>query len=475
MRGARAMRWLVCASGVVLALTTVGSPRVRAQTALTPAEVIASTERHHPRVQAAMLREEVAEAELMAARGGFDPYLSAYGALRTGGYYELRRLDVELRQPTPLWGAEVYAGYRYGRGVDDDMRYPSYYDDQTLGGGEIRAGLLVPLWRDGPFDARRAARARAELRIEQTQGTREAIELDLKQKAAEAYWKWVAAGRKLRVAEELLELATRRLEQTQARAAAGAIAEVDALEAERAVLTRQSAVIAARRGLEATALVLGLFVRDSGGDPRPPSEDRLPDGLPVPDSIGAADVMFPAVLACHPRLRAARASLRATDVDRDLARAQRGPRIDLGLEISRDLGQADVSSLPGTVFESKVRFAMPLLLRGERGRLEATEQRYLAESEDLRLMEDDLRTELGDAVSQWNAARERYELAVRLVDVMRRLAVAEEQRFQAGATDLLVVNLREQSLSEAELSLVDAAAELWMARARWDALTACAQ
>jgi outer membrane protein TolC len=90
-------------------------------------------------------------------------------------------------------------------------------------------------------------------------------------------------------------------------------------------------------------------------------------------------------------------------------------------------------------------------------------------------LEDDLRTELGDAVSQWNAARERYELAVRLVDVMRRLAVAEERRFQAGATDLLVVNLREQSLSEAELSLVDAAAELWMARARWDALTACAQ
>ncbi|MCU0672528.1 MAG: TolC family protein [Myxococcota bacterium] len=471
------MRWLVCASGVVLALTTVGSSTVlRAQRALTPAEVIASTERHHPRVQAAMLREEVAEAELMAARGGFDPYLSAYGALRTGGYYELRRLDVELRQPTPLWGAEVYAGYRYGRGVDDDANYPSYYDDETLRGGEIRAGLLVPLWRDGPFDARRAARARAELRIEQTQGTREAIELDLKQKAAEAYWKWVAAGRKLRVAEELLELATRRLEQTRARAAAGAIAEVDALEAERAVLSRQSSVIAARRGLEATALVLGLFVRDSGGDPRPPSEDRLPDGLPVPDSIGAADVMFPAVLACHPRLRAARASLRATDVDRDLARAQRGPRIDLGLEISRDLGQSDGdSTLPGTVFESKVRFAMPILLRGERGRLEATEQRFLAESEDLRLMEDDLRTELGDAVSQWNAARERYELAVRLVDVMRRLAVAEERRFQAGATDLLVVNLREQSLSEAELSLVDAAAELWMARARWDALTACAQ
>lgn len=420
-----------------------------------------------------MMREEVAEAELMAARGGFDPYLSAYGALRTGGYYELRRLDVELRQPTPIWGAEVYAGYRLGRDVGEND-YPTYYDDQTLSEGELRAGLVVPLWQNGPLDARRAARARAGFGVERARSTREATELDLRQKAAEAYWKWVAAGRKLRVAEMLLSLATQRLEQTRARAAAGAIPEVDALEAERSVLSRQGSVISARRSLEAAALVLGLFVRDSNGDPRAPAESRLPDTLPVPESIGDAETFFPAVLACHPRLRAARASLRATDVGRELARAQRGPRIDLGLEVSRDFGQGS-ASLPGTVFESKLRFAMPLLLRAARGRLEATEQRYLAEAEELRFLEDGIRTELGDAASQWSAARERYELALRLVDVVRRLAVAEERRFQAGATDLLVVNLREQSLAEAEASLVDAAAELWMARARWDALTACAR
>ncbi len=194
----------------------------------------------------------------------------------------------------------------------------------------------------------------------------------------------------------------------------------------------------------------------------------------VAPSPSRLETFFPAVLACHPRLRAARASLRATDVARDLARAQRGPRIDLGLEVSRDFGQGS-SSLTGSVFESKLRFAMPLLLRAARGRLEATEQRYLAEAEELRFLEDGIRTELGDAASQWNAARERYALAQRLAEIVRRLAQAEERRVQAGATDLLVVNLREQSLAEAEASLVDAAAELWMARARWDALTACAR
>ena len=144
---------------LALLVLLLGASAVRAQP-LTPAEVIASTDRHHPRVQAAMMREEVAEAELMAARGGFDPYLSAYGALTTGGYYELRRLDVELRQPTPIWGAEVYAGYRIGRELSDNP-YPTYYDDQTLSEGELRAGILVPLWQNGPLDARRAARVRS--------------------------------------------------------------------------------------------------------------------------------------------------------------------------------------------------------------------------------------------------------------------------------------------------------------------------
>ena len=76
------------------------------------ASVLLSTEAHHPRVRAALANEAVAEAEVLAARGGFDPTLRARGALRHGGYYDLRQLDAELRAPTPLWGAEVWAGVR---------------------------------------------------------------------------------------------------------------------------------------------------------------------------------------------------------------------------------------------------------------------------------------------------------------------------------------------------------------------------
>jgi outer membrane protein, heavy metal efflux system len=442
---------------------------------LTPEAVLASSERHHPRVMAALMREEIAEAELRAARGNFDPQLGARGAARSGGYYELRRLDAELRQPTSVWGAEVYAGYRMGIGAESDQRYPTYYDDQTLSRGEVRAGIWVPLWRDGPLDARRAERRRAIHRLDAAGEDREAVTLELRQRALEAYWAWVAAGRRLAVAEQLLALAEARLAQTRARAADGAIAPVDALEAENAVLARGEMRLRARRALEASALLLGLFVRDGAGAPSPPRPSALPDDLVLPLPLAEAGrVAEGLVLDCHPRLGAARASLRALEVDRDLARAQRAPQLDVGLEVSRDFGEGN-ESLRGTVFESRARFSMPLLMRTPRARLEAAEQRLLAEREELRLLEDALRIELEDVISEWHYARERFEVARTRLGVARRLAEAERDRFDAGTTDLLFVNLREQTMAEAEVALVDAAAELWRARVRWDALTACVE
>ncbi|MEM6958772.1 MAG: TolC family protein, partial [Myxococcota bacterium] len=45
------------------------------------ADVLASTQTHHPQIEAALQSEEAAREQLLASRGGFDPYLSVYGSL----------------------------------------------------------------------------------------------------------------------------------------------------------------------------------------------------------------------------------------------------------------------------------------------------------------------------------------------------------------------------------------------------------
>ena len=203
--------WLSCRGGArvgVSALLCVGlwaasSTSARAQAdGLSLERVLASTEEHHPSVQAAVLNEAAAEAQIMAARGAFDPTLSVQGALREGGYYSLRRLDAELRAPLPVLGAEVWAGYRIGQGVDANDRYPSYYSDRTLDRGEVRAGLRVPLLRDRALDDRRAGRQRAELARDGAREARVLTVIELQKRAANAYWAWVAAGRVQQVCAE---------------------------------------------------------------------------------------------------------------------------------------------------------------------------------------------------------------------------------------------------------------------------------
>lgn len=459
------MRWLWVAAAVLLASTASARP-------LQLSDVLSSAQAHHPTIAAVLAKERQAQADLLAARGGFDPQLRIEGKLRHGGYYDLGRASVTVRQPTPLWGTEVWGSYRLGQGWQED-RFPSYYADETLDRGELRAGLRVPLWRDGPLDERRAKLERGALKLRAASSQSEASRLSIAQAATDAYFAWVAAGRRLRVAEEILALAERRQVWVRKRSDAGAIAAIDVLEAERAVLQRQRALVAARRSTEKAGLVLGYFYRTADGKPAPPTAQALPDLLEAPASLpGDLRSATSVALACHPLIAAQAAELAAANVDRDLARAGNAPRVDLRGEVSRDWGEGDVS-LPGTVFEAGVTVSLPLAMRAPRGRQRAAEARAQAVREKLRWVEDTVRIRLSDASSAFSAAGERRALARRSIRNARQLASAEQRRFEAGATTLLVVNLREQSLSAAEVAEVEATRDAWLARAHWDALTHC--
>jgi cobalt-zinc-cadmium efflux system outer membrane protein len=184
-------------------------------------EVLQSVNAHDPRIRQAAERVRKAEGNTSAARGAFDPRLEGDGKLLTGAYYDLRSADAELRQPTTLWGSEIYVGYRVGRGVNE--RWPTYRDDQTLSGGEVRAGIEVPIWRGGLIDPERAARARAVDLEEAADQDLSVTKLDLELAAARAYWSWVSAGQNRRVAQDLLDLAEQRDAQLRRRLQAGSI------------------------------------------------------------------------------------------------------------------------------------------------------------------------------------------------------------------------------------------------------------
>ena len=447
---------------------------------LTLTEVLRSVEAHHPAIDAQRARVRAAEGAHLAAEGGFDPALTARGSIAPMGYYNYGRFDALLTQPTPLWGATFFAGWRIGRGFDVDgygAEVPIYYGyDETLDGGELRVGVTVPLWQGGPTDARRAALARTELGVEEREQELAARLLRVRLGATEAYVRWVAAGQRALVADELLRLAEARDAQISSRVAAGAIPAIEHLENRRAILERRQALITARRALERAAISLSLYLRDDHGRPLvvPPVRVPVPSvarddaGEPLEDATARA-------LARRPELARLRAVRDQAEVALELAENQLAPRIDVTVQTSIDVGssadEATRSQLSPPVGEGMLTFSLPLLLREARGRTETARAELAAIDAETELASDQIRIEVADALSALEAARRQVALARESADVASAVAAAERLRFESGATTLLVVNLREAAAAQANVALVDAFAELSLAGAALEAAT----
>jgi len=459
-----------------VALTFVAAPTMahangEAKDPLYFDEVARSVEAHDPRIRQALERLRSAEGEAQAARGAFDPRIEGDGKLLTGAYYDLRNANVELRQPTTLWGSEIYAGYRVGLGLNGF--WPTYRADQTLSGGEVRAGIEIPIWRGGPIDQERAARARTQFLEDAARRGLSATELDLELGAARAYWGWVSAGQSREVAKSLLQLAEERDAQLRRRLEAGSIAEFDVTDNERILFERRALLVSANRALEKAAFELSLFLRDADGRSELPDPERLPPSVEVSSLEPVAqDQIIERVLSCHPEVERARAELEAVEIERRLARNRLAPELFGFFQYSRDLGELTDTeqdfTLPGNVYEAGVVLSMPLLFRTERGRAQAATAQWERKRAEVQFIEDQLRARTRDAASAVRAAHERAELAEGVVETASELAEGERRRFEVGASNLIFVNLREQQAAFARMRYIEAVAVSEIEKTRWE-------
>jgi outer membrane protein, heavy metal efflux system len=437
-----------------------------ASPALTLPEVTRSAALRFPLVIAALRDHEAAQGDLLAAAGSFDPTLRASGTIALGGYPS-QRVDVVIEQPTPLWGASVFAGYRLGLGL-----FPAYDEKiATNRGGEVRGGLRVPLLRDGAIDRRRASISRAELGVELARLGVEQQRLEVTRLAAQRYWDWLAAGRRVAIARAWRDLATARDADLATRLQRGDVPEAERAENERTILQREAQLASMDRALVEAANELSLFLRDAAGAPVTPTIARMPAALPDPSPTDANGARADEDLALMRRPDLARLEAQAAQarVDLDLSRNQRLPAVDVIVSGSSDLGPGDAARAK-PVFEASVMVDVPLPGRAPEGRARAARAITARVDAQASLARDRVVTEVRNAAVSVTTARTRVGLAARELALAERLARAELDRFQLGDSTLLIVNLREQASAEAALRHVDALADYHKAVAAYRAI-----
>jgi outer membrane protein TolC len=409
-------------------------------------DVIESLDRH-PELAAADAKIDAARAKQRKADGAFDTYASADAKVYPTGKNQREMVGVFVEQPTPLWGAQLSAGWRRGVG-----EVPPYEGERaTVDEGELALGLRLPLLRGRGTDPARTEIRRARLDVQVNQAVRDEKRRALTVKAAKAYWKWVASGHVERVYARLLDAARQRDEGMRTRVKEGDAPEVSLLETRRALLKREAQLIKARRSVEKAAIKLGLYYRIDGR-PAAPSLDALP-GLPAPSPLAGPATYRPAIEALRSQARRAR-------IASELGENDQLPQLDLEAMAVQPLGDEKSELAAG------LKFSLPLQRRkaqGEAARAQAEARQVEANA---RWLNDQIDARIRDARSAAQAAQAQVAAAKAAAEAADAVVTAQRDRLEYGDAEILTLNLREQAAAEARVAWLKAKADWQIAAAR---------
>ncbi|QRD67980.1 TolC family protein [Xanthomonas citri pv. citri] len=436
--------------------------------ALTLDEVLQSSARSAPQIVEALAKVRQAEGKGISADGAFDTVFDIEGRSREAGYYDGSTIETGVKRPFEENGGYYYGGYRSSRGS-----FPIYEDKSyTDRGGEVKVGALYALLRDRVIDERRTKRSIASTDIDVAKYEAEMVAIGVQRRAVDAYQNWVAAGLKLRAYNELLQLAEQRRNAISRQVTLGARPTILLTENDQNLVRRRALVVRSEQDFANAANALSLYLRDDAGMPLVVSAERLPaDTSALEGLAGASKITTPVE---RPDYRAVLTRIDQATARLMLAQNDLKPRLDVSVEVSKDLGPPGVGGPNRSLTDAIIgfRFSVPLENRAARGRVAEARAEIEALDQRSRFLRDQIPIEVESIVISLNGAERLAKIADEERGLADRLAAAERRRFELGSGDFFLVNQREETANDARVRLIDAQARIASARAELAAATA---
>lgn len=464
-------------------------PVAASATPLSEDEVLASAGRHFPQILERLARQRAALGRERAAAGAFDLVFGIDAFERAAGFYDGVSVETKVYQPLRSHGASLYGGWQIS-----DGDFPIYEDDRfTNTGGRFKVGVLFSLLRDRDIDERRFGVRDARIATREAELDVLLTRIGVQQRALAAYWSWVATGRELQIYEELLRIAIERQTGLEQRVRAGAVASVFLTENLQNITRRQTLEVIARRAHEAAANSLSFYHRSADGTPLLPARTRLP-AMRSGDPLGAGArasgssaalargagsagpdprTGLEALFARRPELRVLAVAMERLEGRVALAENALQPRVDLSLEVGQPLGAVAEGGRSRDETEAIVGLTVevPLQRRLARGKLDVARAELDAARYRQRFLEDEIDVELRNILLGLRTAQELLALAAQDMALSEQLMIAEQRRFDSGASDFFLVNVREEAAADARIRHVRAALDVRLARVELDAAT----
>ncbi len=424
-------------------------------------EFLGFVKKYHPMVKNANLEIAAAQANLMMARGGFDPKIEVdydRKQFKDKEYYSL--LNSSFKIPT-WYGIEVKAGFDNAEGI--------FVSPENIlpNSGLTSLGISLPLGQ-GLFINQRMAdlrKAKINLNLGQQQRKLEAIVVLFD--ASIAYFNWKRTFTEVKLYETYNINAQIRFDGVKKLIQQGDKPAIDSVEAGIVVKNRKLSLEDAQLKLMKAKLELSNFLWLENNVPLELQETLVPEidlDKTIQQTIKTNDLLqADFVVNNHPKIAALQNKIEMLDIERKFKANLLLPRLNLSYNY---LSEPDYfRNFRTQDYKVGLNFYIPIFLRKERGALKLAKIKLQESQSVLDLEKVQLSNKISAQKQEISALVRQQKLADGLVKDNATMLNSEDRLFTFGESSLFLINTRENNLVTAQLAQIALANRFFVSNA----------
>ncbi|WP_299886845.1 TolC family protein [uncultured Lacinutrix sp.] len=411
-------------------------------------EYLGYVKQHHPIIKQAGLILSTGEANLLKARGGFDPKVEVdYNRkkFKKTEYFD----EFNTRFKIPVWyGIEFKANFEDNAGefLNPNLNTPT--------NGLYSAGVSLSLAQGFLINERMASIKKARFFIKQTKADRDLMVNNILFDASMAYFDWIETTNELRIYNTYLDNASIRLKAIERSVNLGEKAKIDITEARITLQSRQLSFEKAKLKKRKAELVVSNYLWFNNIPME--IEDNILPIVPEFSSIQSSLIINNSIdnisdlVNTHPKLISLDAKIDRLTIDKRLKKNKLLPKIDLQYNfLSPEIDQ--INTFNTSNYKTSLNFSFPLFLRKERGDLKLAELKLQEVNYERLSFTLYIKNKISDVNSEMESLTVQNNLMRSIVSDYQTLVKAEERKFFLGESSLFLINSREQKLIDAQL------------------------
>lgn len=411
-------------------------------------EFLGYVKKYHPLVKSAQLEINKAQANLMMARGGFDPKIEAdFDQKQFKGKEYFSVFNSSFKIPT-WYGIEVKAGFDNSEGifVNPENTLPNQ--------GLTSLGITIPVGQGLLINQRMADLRKAKIQIQLSQAERKLQAIEVVYNASLAYFNWKRNYSEVQLYKNYLKNAAIRYKGILTLIKNGDKPAIDSVEAGIVLKTRKWNLEDSNLKLAKAKLELSNYLWLDNNVPLELQDDIIPENRlekTIGETLKTNELLADNIsIENHPKINSIENKLAILEVDRKLKANSLLPKMDVGYHYLSEPNYWNDTNFNN--YKIGLNFKFPLFLRKERGSVQLAKFKIQDTKLSLNLERVQLKNKINAQQTEINSIEKQLQLLSDLISGNSQMLQSEERLFSLGESSIFLLNSRENNLVSIQLT-----------------------